>query len=611
MTIRKLSVRGLTLSILVIFACGSIALAIFTNSQFRHEALKTKQASVTRLIEIAAAQSLELMRKRVSDMAETVQQQVRDPLVATVNAPADSTARATLIASLNDQFHQGFATTGILDVKKLRAYDADLNPLAQSSQGLGNLSASLPPSLYMQAHGRQGPERLKLISGSWLSSQGLLYSQLIPVGGLHIVGYVEIVVDPVLNLRNVADITRLPLTIQTLNGEQLFRSEEWQTLDNGANTPFSHVLAADSGEPGLELRVLEDMDHFNSRLHRAEVISIGGMALLMGLGMLVSLLLLRRSLFMPMRRLSAGMERCADGDLTVTVQGEGLQETFILSDALAQLVAKLRNQVSGISSAANQVAQSATTLSRETTHVASAMTEMSSSVQNVANNAVNAAESAKEAERAVNEGRMVVDETVAYIKNLAAAVEQTSDVIRRVENDSDNVGTVVEVIRAVAEQTNLLALNAAIEAARAGEYGRGFAVVANEIRTLASRTQESTLEIQRIIERLQAGTRDAVVAMQDGHQQTQHCVAQATKAGQALHIINSAVANIAMMNVQIASAAEQQHMVSADISKNVANIDQQVRETADGAKLKPTADGAITLADLAGHLRNLVAHFKV
>lgn len=623
MSIRNMSVRGLTISVLAVLAFGSIILAVIATTQFRHAALESKQASVSRLIEAAAKQSMEIVLKRVSDMAETVKSQVRDPLISVVNNPSNSTAQAELVSILNEQFHESFATTGILDVKKLRAYDAELRPLGQSSEGMSGLSPDLPASVYTQAKGREGPERLKTISSLWLSSHDALYSILVPIGGLRIVGYLEIVVNPALNLRAVSDITQLPLTIQSMDGKQLFRSDQWQNLASGSTEPFPYALAADSGEPALNLLVLENLDAFYSKLRRVAIMVIGGMALLMGLGMVISLKLFRQHLFLPVQRLSTNMGRCAEGDLTIAVRGEGVREIYILSDALSELEAKLRDQVRNISNDADQLAQSATTLStttdqikissdnqrRDTAQVASAISEMAATVQDVASSASRAAIAAKEAESAACEGRLVVDETVSYIENLATVVAHSSQVIQRVESDSDDVGKVLDVIRTVADQTNLLALNAAIEAARAGEHGRGFAVVANEVRTLAHRTQESTLEIQRIIEQLQTGTRDAVAAMQQGHQQTQHCVSQATKAGQALHTINSAVNTIATMNEQIASAAEQQHVVSADISRNIANINQQVNQTADSTKV--TAENAAGLADLASHLRKLIAHFKI
>lgn len=622
-SIRNLSVRDLTIGVLSVLACGSMALAVIATTQFRSAALESKQASAGRLLEVATAQTVETMQKRVSEMASTMDRQIRDPFMRLVNDPSNTDAKKALVMSLDDQFHDSFATTGILDVKKIRAYDVELKPLAESSEGISGLVPHLPPSLYDRAYGRSGAERLKTLSVMWSSAQGPLYSTLVPVGGLRVAGYVEIVVDPSFNMRDVSGIIKYPITIQTVKGRQLFRSKRWQDLDKDSSHPFSYVFNAGGGEPVVKILMLEDLSTFYKKLTHSTIMVIGGMALLMGLGLMVSLWLFRRHLFLPIQRLATNMGRCAEGDLTTSVRGEGLREIFILSDALAGLVSKLRDQVLGITTNADRLAESATSLSSITeqvrtnsddqlvniTHAANAISEMVNSVQMVASSAVHAAESAKEAEISASEGRTVVDETVSYIKNLADIVENSSIVIQRVESDSGAVGKVIDVIRAVAEQTNLLALNAAIEAARAGEHGRGFAVVADEVRTLASKTQESTEEVERIIERLQVGTREAVAAMQQGHEETQHCVTQASMAGQSLNTINKAVASIVSMNEKIASAAEEQQAVSADISRNVANINQQVGNTADSTKL--TAENAMTLAELADHMRKLMAHFKV
>jgi len=203
----------------------------------------------------------------------------------------------------------------------------------------------------------------------------------------------------------------------------------------------------------------------------------------------------------------------------------------------------------------------------------------------------------------------VVDETIAIINHLADDVEQGASAVNQLREDSENVGTVLDVIRGIAEQTNLLALNAAIEAARAGEQGRGFAVVADEVRTLAGRTQESTQEIQEMIESLQTGSKEAVELMTQSSEQTLSGVQQTGKAGEALTAIANEVERINDMNTQIASAAEEQSSVAEEINHNVVSISQVTSETAQGAE--QTARASEDLANLATDLQNMVARFKV
>ena len=230
----------------------------------------------------------------------------------------------------------------------------------------------------------------------------------------------------------------------------------------------------------------------------------------------------------------------------------------------------------------------------ETMHVATAMNQMSVTVQEIARNAASAAEAAEQADKETSQSRQVVVQTKKSINLLADEVEKATKVIHQLELDSDNIGTILDVIRDIADQTNLLALNAAIEAARAGEQGRGFAVVADEVRSLASRTQDSTQQIREMIEKLQGGAANAVAVMEGGSSQAQLSVQQATQAEASLEVVAKAVATINDMNMQIASAAEEQSAVSAEINRNIHNISQVSEETAQGVQRSTELSGTVT-----------------
>ena len=230
----------------------------------------------------------------------------------------------------------------------------------------------------------------------------------------------------------------------------------------------------------------------------------------------------------------------------------------------------------------------------ETMHVAAAMNQMSATVQEIARNAASAAEAAEQADKETSQSRQVVVQTKMSINLLADEVEKATKVIHQLELDSDNIGTILDVIRDIADQTNLLALNAAIEAARAGEQGRGFAVVADEVRSLASRTQDSTQQIREMIEKLQGGAANAVAVMEGGSSQAQLSVQQATQAEASLEVVTKAVATINDMNMQIASAAEEQSAVSAEINRNIHNISQVSEETAQGVQRSTELSGTVT-----------------
>jgi methyl-accepting chemotaxis protein len=270
---------------------------------------------------------------------------------------------------------------------------------------------------------------------------------------------------------------------------------------------------------------------------------------------------------------------------------------------------RLVNAAQQLSSISEQSKTGMERQSRETQQLTNAMGEMSRSFQEVARNAVNAAGAAAEADNESKKSYEVVQKTTGTIERLASEVERTARVIGKLEDECNNIGKVLDVIRDIAEQTNLLALNAAIEAARAGEQGRGFAVVADEVRTLASRTQKSTQEIQGMIERLQSGATEAVSAMEQGRLKAAESVQQATFAGQSLGAIINKIDLIRDMNTQIASAAEEQSATAEEINRNVLNINAICTESAKDANRVAQSSGDVER--LALELQNGIGHFKL
>lgn len=241
--------------------------------------------------------------------------------------------------------------------------------------------------------------------------------------------------------------------------------------------------------------------------------------------------------------------------------------------------------------------------------VATAMNEMMATVQEIAKSASSAAESAHEADVEADKGKVIVTEAMGAMSALSDQIQNSSSAVASLAADSEAIGSVLDVIRGIAEQTNLLALNAAIEAARAGEQGRGFAVVADEVRTLASRTQESTQEIQGMIERLQDGSSNAVDAMERGREQSVKSEELVENAVESLAMIAGAVTMINTMNAQIASAAEEQGAVAEDINKNIVNISQVANQASDS--VQAMSDSGEELAKMSLRLHELTSRYKI
>jgi methyl-accepting chemotaxis protein len=313
----------------------------------------------------------------------------------------------------------------------------------------------------------------------------------------------------------------------------------------------------------------------------------------------------------------------SNGDLTIHPASNSKDELGAITNQTGLMIEKMNAMVAQVVSASTQVScsaeQSSVTMNesnggiqqqnQEIDQVATAIEEMSATVQEVARNAAAAAQAADRANTATDNGGAVVNGVANSIQSLSQEVNQATGIIRELESESENIGTVLDVIRGIAEQTNLLALNAAIEAARAGEQGRGFAVVADEVRTLASRTQQSTEEIHGMIDRLQQGARNAVAAMESGRSKSADTVSKSGQARDALDAIESAVGEINDMNAQIASAAEQQSAVAEEINRNVVAIRDISARSAAG--IHQTSEASHNLLQIARQLQSLVNEFKV
>ncbi|WP_296053833.1 methyl-accepting chemotaxis protein [uncultured Alteromonas sp.] len=325
----------------------------------------------------------------------------------------------------------------------------------------------------------------------------------------------------------------------------------------------------------------------------------------------------------PLKKVNDLLNIASSGDLTHNLDDSSQDEFGQLAKNCNKLILSLKELIRGINVRAEQLAAASEQTSAVTTQttksiqdqkaqiglVATATTEMHSTSQMVSQNAEDTLLEIRNADQESNKVRDISLENKATIEVLARDVEDAAQVIHKLHQDSASIGSILDVIRGIADQTNLLALNAAIEAARAGEQGRGFAVVADEVRTLASRTQESTQEINAMIEVLQEGAEKAVSVMDQGKQQTAKCVEQTELATQALDIISEAVKRAHDVSSQIEQSAREQNLVSQDISEKLETIVGIAEETTVGAQ--QTSDSSEEVARLAEELQSSIRQFKV
>ncbi|WP_339667941.1 methyl-accepting chemotaxis protein [Dasania marina] len=412
------------------------------------------------------------------------------------------------------------------------------------------------------------------------------------------------------------------ITIVSDSGDELFSGGD------NSGKQFSQVLSHNDGdEVNVVGNITLTLDHkkIDKELHGALQNSIGQIIIIVVVLSALLIILVRNMVTRPINLVCEGITDIAhgDGDLTQRMPVRGHDEMAVLSEqfnlfvtqiqtlvlSTMQSIVKLNLFAGNVQSSSEQVTGLLSQQQNETNLVATAITEMSASAKEVAENAQNTAKAANHVKADAENVHAIVTHSIESVQLLSGQLEKTSQVIDDLENEVQGIVTILEVISGIAEQTNLLALNAAIESARAGEQGRGFAVVADEVRALASRTQQSTTEINTNINRLKEGSSLAVQVLKESRSIGEETVESAKKSGESIIAIVESTNQIMNMSNQIATAVEEQSLVSNDIDRNITRIVTTGEESSH--IVKHIADQATQLAALSKELDLLIHRFKV
>jgi methyl-accepting chemotaxis protein len=344
---------------------------------------------------------------------------------------------------------------------------------------------------------------------------------------------------------------------------------------------------------------------------------------LLALAMTSMVFMISRSIYRPLDHFAHRISNISDTkDLTARLDYKRQDEISMVASAFNQMIGNLQEAISHVHNASGQLAQAADEMSNISSEVSNAtdaqsdqveqaavaMHEMTSTIQDIARNASNAADSVNLVHERIQEGVKISEEARLEIEALTNEVDQAVDAIKQLEQNSESIGLVLDAIQGVAEQTNLLALNAAIEAARAGEQGRGFAVVADEVRTLAQRTQESTESIRETINQLQSGTAQVVSTVDKSSQRAAAGIAKVNKSADVLQEIAEQMSAVADMNIQIATAAEQQSATAEEINRNIVSVSELAKTVA--TQCSQSSCASDELSNLGATLKASVSAFK-
>jgi len=348
MRIETLSIRTVTVGIVLMIGAVAVVLSLLAGSYFRQSALQAQMNSLSRVIEVAAGEMLKEARQHTFDLG--MRMGYSRELVESLS---DVRGQAHLAGLLDDPFINGFVGLSRINLQKIRLYDANLQYIAESSRGLEGLGRQLAAPMADLVSNRQGVERLKAADALWFSADNRpLFSMLVPVGGLRLRGYVEIVIDPVLNLEDIGKITRSPVSIYTASGEALKVST---VHDAQHSLPVRYVLPTSDGQPAFHIVVHEDVENLNREMERTQIVTTVSFLLLTLAVLLLALWMFNRFLFKPVSRMMRDMESMAYGNQSLKVDKTGLREFYVLAETFNAMAERVRMRTQELHSSQNRL----------------------------------------------------------------------------------------------------------------------------------------------------------------------------------------------------------------------------------------------------------------
>jgi len=614
-----------TFIVLFLIICGACAIVIayFVGIKLEKTAEESLETTQKEVVAVSAREILRNLESKLRRLAMDTQKTTNFHiyLKSLLDKHEFENAQENMATLLNDEFYQGWVTSGVIDLVKIRVYDLNFNLLAESTEK-SDLPA-FPEILLKHAKSRKKTKRLESISDYWNYQHAPLISMINPAGGLIPKAYVEVVANLSYSLRNLEYTTGQLTRIVSINDEILFASSSLKNDDKELQ-PIRYELNGLSGKPVVFIEQLISKAYLYSGLTDAAKFSFLLLIGLISIATALALIIAHKFLLTPINELQMRIQKMSTGDIEVETSPVFIIKEFKeLDQSMIELVAFFNKKIFMIWDTGKQLSISAKSLSesaqlavdslraqqQDVSNVTEQTKELMTMAQDVTEHAKNASNSTSSAKQQADEGGGLVQMANQSTEKLTVDVNQSAEQILVLHQDTKNATAILDEIQNISDQTNLLALNAAIEAARAGEQGRGFAVVADEVRSLAGRTHEATENVRKVLNTLMEGINEIVNVMQASQSQSSDTTQNVTKLGQSLQDISNKVSNINEMNESISTSAQEQTDLTVKIGSDLKNITDMANTVSDAA-LKVTSSCG-DLAQMAIQLESLVNAFSM